>query len=357
MPRRNFLRTLLSKKSIHKHNAPVSNRSIYRCHVLLLLALCAACQAVPPADSVTRIAFGSCNRSDLPQPLWTPVVAHNPDLWIWTGDIVYGDTEDMSLLAAKYAQQMSNPGYEKLRTTTAIVGTWDDHDFGANDAGAEYPMKAASQQLLLDFLGVAADDPRRNIQGVYSSYTLGDAPRDVKVILLDVRYHREQPGPQADMLGEQQWRWLEQELGDSAAALTLIVSGTQVLPKDHRWERWDAFPAARQRLLDLVESSGKPGVVFLSGDRHFAELSRLEGRGTYPLYEVTASGLTHSWEQMPDEPNSLRIGEYYNGLNFGLIEVLWDAVPEPLLRLQVRDVGDRPRISIEFPLSQLSVAN
>lgn len=335
----------------------MSIRSIFRCQVLLLLALCAACQSVPPAGNVTRIAFGSCNRSDLPQPLWTPIVAHAPDLWIWTGDIVYGDTLDMNLLAAKYAQQLNNPGYADLRAITEVTGTWDDHDFGANDAGAEYPMKAASQQLLLDFLGVADDDPRRQREGVYSSYSLGDAPRDVKVILLDVRYHREQPGPLGDMLGEAQWRWLKQELANSEAALTLIVSGTQILPADHRWERWDAFPAARQRLLDLVKDSGKPGVMFLSGDRHFAELSRLEGRGTYPLYEVTASGLTHSWEEMPDEANSLRIGDSYNGLNFGLIEILWDAVPEPLLRLQVRDAGDRPRISIEFPLSQLGVAN
>ncbi len=325
--------------------------------ILLLLGICSACQSVPTGGSITRIAFGSCNRSDLPQPLWSEIVANKPDLWIWAGDIVYGDTLDMSVMAAKYRQQSDNPDYQQLLASTPVVGTWDDHDFGANDGDSSYPMKASSQQLLLDFLGVSADDPRRGQEGVYASHVLGSPPRQVKVILLDVRYHREPPGPDAGILGERQWQWLTQELNGSTAQLNLIVSGTQVLPADHQWERWAAYPAERQRLIDLVRSSRQPGVVFLSGDRHFAELTRNQPEDFYPLYELTASGLTHYWEQMPDELNRARVGRFYKGLNFGLIEILWDARPGPKLRLQVRDADNRPRVRIEFLLSQLTVAD
>ncbi|NNF51466.1 MAG: alkaline phosphatase family protein, partial [Gammaproteobacteria bacterium] len=86
-----------------------------RCFLLLLLLICSACQSTPPAGSVTRIAFGSCNRSDLPQPLWSPILESEPQLWIWTGDNVYGDTLDMSVLATKYREQSANPGYQQLQ--------------------------------------------------------------------------------------------------------------------------------------------------------------------------------------------------------------------------------------------------
>ncbi|MCR9083112.1 MAG: alkaline phosphatase family protein, partial [Cyclobacteriaceae bacterium] len=41
-------------------------------------------------EEITRIAFGSCNRQNRPQPLWQPIVSDNPDLWIWMGDNIYG---------------------------------------------------------------------------------------------------------------------------------------------------------------------------------------------------------------------------------------------------------------------------
>lgn len=316
-----------------------------------------ACQTLPEAQDVSRIAFGSCNRSDLPQPLWTPILKTQPDLWVWTGDIVYGDTQDMAILAEKYARQGANPGYRALVSNVPVIGTWDDHDFGANDGGGEYPMKAQSQQLLLDFLGVGANDPRRLREGVYSSYVLGELPRQIKVILLDVRYHREKAGPDADILGEAQWNWLENELGNSQAQLNLIVSGTQVLPEQHEWERWAAYPRARARLLQLIADSRKDGVILLSGDRHFAEFMVHRQKDLYPLYEVTASGLTHYWETMPDEPNQVRLGRAYKGLNFGLLTVDWAGRPGPTVNLQVRDKNNRPQLQVQFPLSRLKVAD
>lgn len=332
-------------------------RRIWRSGLLTLLLLVSACQTLPGSREVTRVAFGSCNRSDLPQPLWTPILESKPDLWVWTGDIVYGDTEDMDVLAEKYTRQRSNPGYKALISEVPVIGTWDDHDYGANDAGSEYPKKAQSQQLLLNFLDVASEDPRRQREGVYSSYALGEPPRQIKVILLDVRYHRDRPGPEADILGEAQWTWLQQELSQSNAQLNLIVSGTQVLPEQHEWERWAAYPLARERLLRLIVDARKDGVILLSGDRHFAELMVHEQQGFYPLYEVTASGMTHYWETMPREPNRARLGRLYKGLNFGLLAVDWSAQPGPMVDLQLRDKSNRSRVRMQFPLSRLKVAD
>ncbi len=340
----------------------------------LLVVGCAAPDASAPYSTAAlhegvvleRIAFGSCNREDLPQPLWAHVLAHDPDLWMWLGDNIYADTEDMDEMAAKYAAQRANEGYRQLVRTTPVVGTWDDHDYGLNDAGKEYAKRDSSQQLFLDFLGVPEDDPRREREGVYAAHTYGPEGRRVKVILLDTRYHRDslatdpdpnrryRPRPDGDVLGEAQWAWLERELRTSDAQVHLIGSSVQVIPEEHGWEKWANLPAARERLFRLLRETQVPGVVLLSGDRHLAELSRRDDVLDYPLYDLTSSGLTHSYEDA-DEPNRYRVGPLYGGLNYGLIEIDWDAEPATIT-LQVRGEGGEVVIEETVALNDLQPA-
>jgi alkaline phosphatase D len=278
-----------------------------------------------PKTSDFVLAFGSCNKPNLPQPLWPWVRAQRPDAWLWLGDIVYADTEDIERTQSLYRRQRGRREYAALVEQTKIIGIWDDHDFGKNDAGREYPKRAESQTALLDFLGEPKDSPRRARKGTFDSREFGVGAERVKVIMLDGRYHRDKPGRNADTLGEEQWAWFEKELRSSTGALTVIASSYQVLPEEHRNEKWANFPAARARLFRLLKKVGLPGVVFVSGDRHFSELSRADDSGIgYPLYELTSSGLTHSWANAPDEPNRYRVGKRYLRLNFGVVRVDWE---------------------------------
>ncbi len=279
-------------------------------------------EVTPPASAFT-LAFGSCSRAHLPQPLWSDVRALAPDAWAWIGDIVYADTDDVARTRRLYAEQAARSEYAALVAQTRVVGIWDDHDFGRNDAGSEYPSRVESQAALLDFLGEPPGSPRRAQLGAYTSYVFGEGERQVKLIMLDGRYHRDAPGARGDTLGEAQWAWLENELRTTRARLNLVTSGYQVLPLDHSNEKWGNFPAARARLLELIASSHAPGVVLLSGDRHFAELSCLSGGAArYPLFELTSSGLTHAYENA-DEPNRYRVGSLYPHRNFGRVHVDW----------------------------------
>lgn len=56
---------------------------------------------------LTRVAFGSCSKEDSTQ-LWAEVVKQKPQLWIWLGDNIYGDTHDMKLMRSKYDHQNGN---------------------------------------------------------------------------------------------------------------------------------------------------------------------------------------------------------------------------------------------------------
>jgi alkaline phosphatase D len=325
---------------------------------------------VPPESTasytdttLTRIAFGSCNDQADAQPLWAPIRAADPDLWIWLGDNIYADTEDMAAMDSMYAVQKRQPGYRALRREARVIGTWDDHDYGANDSGRSYPKRDSSQALFLDFLDVPDDHPRREREGVYSAHVFGPPGRRVKVLLLDTRYHRAPltrdpntnqryyPNAEGDVLGEEQWAWLERELRTSDAQIHLIGTSIQAVSAQHPWEKWANFPRARQRLFDVLRRTGAPGVVLLSGDRHRAELSRHDGALDYPLHELTSSGLTHH-APARDEANRHRVGPLVAALNFGLLTIDWDADPVTL-RLEVRGPDNEARIDHTVRLSDL----
>ena len=280
----------------------------------------------------TRIAFGSCNNQHKPQPLWQDIIQSDPDLWVWLGDNIYADTDDMQLMQQYYDQQLQHAGYRKLLQTIPVTGIWSDHDYAGDNADKNFAYKKQSQQLFLDFIGISKNDAVRNQEGIFRTYTLGEGQQKVKLILLDGIYHRDPfkklfrlylPDENGDILGETQWAWLEKELTNSDASVHIIASGMQVLPHSAAYTNWSAFPVARDRLLHLLEKT-KPAIpIIISGDRHLGEVSRYELNGySYPLYEITSSGLTH-YRKAKKGGNRYRVGEQAGALNFGLIQINW----------------------------------
>ena len=281
----------------------------------------------PKEQEATIIAFGSCNRQNADQPLWDDIVNQQPFLWIWLGDNIYGDTKNMNVLESKYNLQKQNSGYQKLVASVEVIGTWDDHDFGKNNGGIEFGPKAESQQRLLDFLDVPANAPARSREGVYQSFTYGEGDHKIKVILLDCRYFNDERA--GKLLGDDQWAWLEKELSESTAQVNIIGNGIQIIPEDHKYEKWANFPAERQRLFNLIEKYNVKNPILLSGDRHIAEISRL-AIGEKSIYEVTSSGLTHSWSTLDFEANQHRVGKLITELNYGTIKIDWTATPSTI---------------------------
>ncbi len=320
-------------------------------------------QSLNQDKRLTTIAFGSCNRIDRDQKIWTSVLANRPDLWVWLGDNVYADTYDMQEMKRQYLVQKNFPEYRAVRSATPVVGIWDDHDYGVNDGGKNYSKKKESQQLLLDFLDVPQGDPARSREGAYQSYTFGPKGQKVKVILLDGRYFRDtlergapgsglryKPNTEGDILGEAQWKWLKATLRKSDAQVHIIGCGIQFLPEEQKFEKWANFPKARKRLFDLLTKTRPKGLLLISGDRHIAELSHFKPSPTGPdLYELTSSGLTHTWSLGSNaETNPLRIGEMVIARNFGLIHIDWSATL-PRLRLEIRGLDNALFLDYTLP--------
>lgn len=313
------------------------------------------------SETVERIAFGSCANQNKPQPIWAAVNDFDPDVFVFLGDNVYADTKDPKVFREKYQRLAEKPGFQALREKALVLATWDDHDYGQNDAGAEFSQKEISRQIMLDFWGEPADSERRTREsGLYTSVVLGEPGRRVQIILLDLRWNRtplkhvtaavydsekkpQSMGPylavddKGELLGEAQWAWLETQLRQPAE-LRLIGTSIQLLAEFTGWESWANFPHERQRFFDLLRGTEANGVVLISGDTHWSEVSKVDGVIEYPLWEFTSSGLNQEWHRV--SPNNHRVGTPYVGAAFGALEIDWASQPTTVTFRVVTDYGD-----------------
>lgn len=301
-----------------------------------LLAGCAAPDALraqASARKTLRFGLSSCANQDAPQPVWDAVLADRLDFFVFGGDNVYASAQpfDIANLRAAYAKAETIDNFMRVRGSVPHLAVWDDHDYGKNDAGADFAHKQASKDEFLRFWRVPADDPRRARDGLYHAVTIGDAGARVQVIGLDLRWFRSplnaprapyspDPDPAKTMLGDAQWRWLEEQLRQPAD-VRLLVSSSQCVVEGHTWERWGNLPLERARLYKLIATTGARGVVVLSGDRHMGAIYReTTAPLPYPLYELTSSGITHPWGK-GTEPGPNRIGELVTEIHYGRIDI------------------------------------
>jgi alkaline phosphatase D len=262
-----------------------------------------------PGDSPAPVvlAFGSCHylndgRFDRPGPpygadyeIFEAIRAQRPDAMLWLGDNVYlrePEWNDAALAAARYRAHRAQPAVARLWAEVPHVGVWDDHDFGPNDADGSFANKAMTRALFRRHW----PDAGRGAEALPETIASRLRIADVEVFLLDDRWYRTSErapdAPGKALLGPAQLAWLQAGLLASDANLKVVAMGTQFFNRASRFESWAHYRDEQQAWLDFLAESRVPGVVFLSGDRHFGELLRIERPGLYPLYECTSSPLT-----------------------------------------------------------------
>ena len=341
--------------------------------ILTLVFAILTVTAFAQQDSVFKIAFGSCGHQNHPLPIFNNIVKHQPDVFVFLGDNIYGDTKVMATLRAKYKRLGEKASYQNLKENVAIIATSDDHDFGWNDAGRHYKFKEKSKEIFLDFFEEPLDSERRLHEGIYHSYTYESGGKVIQIILLDGRTFRDDlkkydgefdkdsryfynlayaPHSSKDstLLGEQQWKWLENELL-KPADVRIIGSGTQFGIEYNGYEAWANFPLEQMRLLNLIHTTKASGVMFISGDVHYAEISKMDVENLYPIYDVTASGLSSTWHFAT--PNKFRVEGPVMENHFGLLSINCAANP-PEIKAEVWDISDNQRIEYTISLDELS---
>ncbi|MBU42910.1 MAG: hypothetical protein CMN76_06810 [Spirochaetaceae bacterium] len=361
--------------SIHRMNPKA--RSLYRIGIgtaiILLLAPSLSVGAAPAPfyedplprkKTIQTIGFGSCLRQNRPAPILNTANGMNPDLFVFLGDNVYADTTSPDEMKAAYLKLGSLDSFQALSRTAEIHAIWDDHDYGANDAGADFEFRQGAEKIFKWFWQMENRKPYAKREGVYASFlyrTSGRFPIKVQLILLDTRSFRSalkkkswwsflfssgnrgpyvpDSDPEKTLLGKEQWDWLEHQF-TVQADLRIVASSIQVLSGANGFETWANFPLEQKKLLELaVRSSG--GTIFLSGDRHFAEISALDYGGRR-LYDVTSSSLNQPLF-FEDEHNPLRQGSRFADSNFGLLRID-DSGKNWSVRMQILDEKGQIRI-------------
>jgi alkaline phosphatase D len=334
--------------------------------MLLIFFIISSALSLPieTSKSISKIAFGSCNHNyNYTNPtLWKSVLSFHPDLFLWLGDAIYADRGSFpfsskitspTIWKAKYDTVKSTEYYRDLIQTSMITGIWDDHDYGMNDADKNFKLKHESKELYLSFIDEPVSSPRRSRDGLYTSYKFGAKGKQLHLILLDDRWFYDKQA--RDVLGEEQWQFLEEEL-KNPGDLVLIANGIQILPSEDIFkEHW--YTSNRERLYQLVK--GIP-VLLLSGDVHFAEIMKNECTEN-DIYEVTSSGITHTlkslmgpvmvWITNLVKPFTYNISTRTFEKNFATIEIQWEE--DPKISVDVRNQDGDSLLELDLKRSDL----
>lgn len=283
---------------------------------------------------IFKVALASCiyvNEKKYDRPgkpygedymIFNTLADQHPDLMLWLGDNTYLREVDFSARSGyiyRYTHTRSLPEMQRLLRSTHHYAIWDDHDFGPNDANGSWVHKDwALDAFKLFWMNPSFGLPE--LKGITTAFRYND----VDFFLLDNRYHRSPSGMVNDkpqMLGKRQLDWLIEALKTSNAPFKMVAVGGQVLNSAAVYENMSVYEEERRMLMKRIIEEQIKGVVFLTGDRHRTELSRLQAENGTVIYDLTISPLTSSVHSDTSEVNKFQVdGTMLAERNFGLLE-------------------------------------
>jgi alkaline phosphatase D len=285
----------------------------------------------PPAF---KMAVGSCsyvNEPEFDRPgtpygadyqIFTSIHQKRPDAMLWLGDNTYLREVDWFTRTGflhRYTHTRSLQELQPLLASTHHYAIWDDHDYGPNDSDGSFVHKDMATEIFKLFWA----NPSFGLpgQGGITGYFQW---ADVDFFLLDNRYFRtpnkRKTGDRV-LLGKVQLEWLIDALAASNAPFKMVAIGGQVLTTYAGHETYvNLCPEERTYLLRRIDEEGIKNVIFLTGDRHHSEFSKLVTKNGITIYDWTVSPLTSGVHQT-DEKNLLREeGSLFMQRNFGMLE-------------------------------------
>lgn len=289
------------------------------------------------AKQQLRFAIASC-MWDMYRPwdagyggdIWHYLIETDPDVIFFVGDNVYVDMPFPVLsvpgIWEKYVATRHKFSFFKNKKLIPVVSTWDDHDYGLDNANRHFPLKDATTDIFQTFfIGSQTDNysiPGIGVAGLFEIY-------GHTFFMMDNRSFRTAPGEQPERhFGDEQLQWLLDNLQGREHAF--IASGSQFFggyaykEGDQSLTSVETFQGEHpQRFVHFIEQLRATGVevAFLTGDRHYTEILEIpEGVLGYQTYELTSSPINMIPQPFLNLVNPLRVAGYENAHNFLLVE-------------------------------------
>ncbi len=240
--------------------------------------------------------------------IFEDIYKREPNFMLWLGDNTYlreADWNSKTGIHYRYTHTRSTPKMQAMLGSIHQYAIWDDHDYGPNNSDRSYPMKKVTEETFKLFF---ANPNYIFDEGITGNFQWADC----EFFLLDNRYWRT-PNKRTDIdnheiIGEAQMQWLLDALVNSYAPFKFIAIGGQFLNPLKSHERHANFaPQERLKLIKAIEELKIDGVIFLTGDVHHTELTKLDLENGYPLYDLTISPLTSGVAGRGAEDNPLQV--------------------------------------------------
>jgi alkaline phosphatase D len=245
-------------------------------------------RSAPASDVLDRVVFGAVactNNGRSMQTLERAGDRSDLDLFCLLGDTTYNDgSSTRSQFRSRWAGNLSTAGYRRVRASTSLLSTWDDHEVtnNWNPETIDQTLLATATASFFEHLPIRreAQVPNR----IYRKLSWG---RTADFFVLDSRSERRpstRNGPNAQYLSPAQMTWLKQGLASSSAVFKVILNSVPVtnfpgLLDFVANDRWEGYPAARNDILSHVDNAGITGVLWVAGDFHLASSGRVSPSG------------------------------------------------------------------------------
>lgn len=238
----------------------------------------------------------------------------NPDLFLFSGDTIYADNKTPAVPSApsktpddfwgKYKENRTDAGFRKLLQNTGTFAIWDDHEVTNDFSGPTEQLTTTGLRAFKDYWPISEE--RSSADKLYHKYSWGNT---MDMIILNNRGYRS-PNNQPDgldktMLGEEQLKWLKQELLESDAKVKLVATSVPISIPTGKANARDGWANANQvnsndptgyenefkKISDFIIENDIKNVFFVTTDVHFAEVIKYDANqdGT-PDYHELVSG-------------------------------------------------------------------
>lgn len=226
--------------------------------------------ALTAASRKLRLGATSCMGGSSPDLLNLGFVQQEAlDLFLFLGDFVYADGSKVAAdYRAYYDRTMARPTVQGVAAGSAVVAIWDDHEVNNN----WYFGQNVTEDQYAEALRVYRESlPQREgpSGGLWRAVRFGP---DLELFVLDCRSERDPDAPK--IMSDAQLAWAIDAIKASDARFKLVLTSVHITDHSPLFgsleakDRWQGYEAQRLALLDGV--SGVEGVVFITGDMHYA---------------------------------------------------------------------------------------
>lgn len=272
------------------------------------------------------------------------------DFAVWAGGLDTfrnADKASRPAMILRYKKAAENTEAKKVLLNMPNYAAMSGFSFGGLEADS---LEPSAQSAIGAFKTFWQPDAFRRASYYTFSYS------DVQFFVLDVCSERSnldfgESTPQ--ILGQQQLKWLMTNLKASTAKFKIIVSGMPIANPIKDASNFTFAEKERKSLLQFLTLNKIEGLLFISANKDYSEITRLVRAGAYPLVEASAGATTARPAKEANQTNYFRVpSSLVQARNFLLVKVS-GAENDRRISISIITSENKNAFSLELKTSQL----